>query len=227
MALAVDLQRPALAHVAVSSCGNYTGQFNMFVTWREALAEPRASLPASDATVTLYMQSVMNSAKTFVPVKAASAAIAFIKKTNLFDHEPTQSPATCLVRSVAMRKFGLNAKNRKGPFEWDQVVDLAEAYGDTAPMVLSGGVRINVPKCHTPSRRSNGGSWASTWTLRTASSGYRSIGGRRYARRRKALWERDTEGCKREGLPTLLEWCFLCISHGGQSRNFTPGIYML
>ncbi len=129
MALAVDPQRSVLAHVAVSSCGNYSGQFNMFVTWCKALAEPRASVPASDATVTLYMQSVMNSAKTFAPVKAASAAIAFFKKTNLFDHELTQSPAACLMRNAAMRKFGLNAKNRKEPFEWDRVVDFAEAYG--------------------------------------------------------------------------------------------------
>jgi integrase len=75
------------------------------------------------------MQSVMNNAKTFAPVKAASAAIAFFQKTNLFAHNPTQSPAACLVRSAAMRKFGLNAKNRKEPFEWDQVVDFAEAYG--------------------------------------------------------------------------------------------------
>ena len=28
-----------------------------------------------------------------------------------------------------MRKFGLNTKNRKEPFEWEQVVDLAVAYG--------------------------------------------------------------------------------------------------
>ncbi len=97
----------------MSSCGKYTGQFNMCVTWCEALAEPRASLPASDATAALYMQSVTNNAKTFAPVKAASAAIAFFQKTNLFDHEPTESPAACLVRSAAMRKFGLNAKNRK------------------------------------------------------------------------------------------------------------------
>ncbi len=62
-------------------------------------------------------------------MKAASAAIAFFQKTNLFDHEPTHSPAVCLVRSAAMRKFGLNAKNRKEPFEWDQVVDFTKAYG--------------------------------------------------------------------------------------------------
>ena len=28
-----------------------------------------------------------------------------------------------------MRKFGLNAKNRKDPFEWDDVVRFAAAYG--------------------------------------------------------------------------------------------------
>ncbi len=76
------------------------------------------------------MQSVMNNAKTFAPVKAASAAIAFDQKINLFDHEPTQSPATCLEWGAAStRKFGMNTKNRKDPFEWDQVVSFAEAYG--------------------------------------------------------------------------------------------------
>jgi integrase len=62
-------------------------------------------------------------------VKAASAAIAFYQKINLFSHEPTQSPAVCLVREAATRRFGLNAKNRKEPFEWAQVVRFAEAYG--------------------------------------------------------------------------------------------------
>ena len=50
LALAADLQRSALAQVAVSSRGKYTGHFNMFVTWCKALAEPRASLSTSDAT---------------------------------------------------------------------------------------------------------------------------------------------------------------------------------
>ncbi len=43
-------------------------------------------LPASDATVALYLQSVANAAKTFAPVKAASSAIAFYQKINLFTH---------------------------------------------------------------------------------------------------------------------------------------------
>jgi hypothetical protein len=77
MRLAADLQRSALCHVASSTCKGYTGQFNMFVVWCESLADPRVPLPASDATVALYLQSVVNGAKSFAPVKAASAAIAF------------------------------------------------------------------------------------------------------------------------------------------------------
>jgi hypothetical protein len=72
---------------------------------------------------------VANNAKTFAPVKAASAAIAFYQKINLFSHEPTQAPAACLVREAAIRRFGLNPKNRKEPFEWAQVVKFEEAYG--------------------------------------------------------------------------------------------------
>jgi hypothetical protein len=113
LALAIDLHKSALAHVAGSSCGKYTGQFNMFVAWCDARAEPRETLPASDGTMALYLQSVMNTAKTFAPVKAACAAIAFYRKINLFDTEPTQSLAVCVVRGAAMRKFGLNSKNQK------------------------------------------------------------------------------------------------------------------
>jgi hypothetical protein len=71
----------------------------------------------------------MNNAKMIAQVKAASAAIAFFQKINLFDHDPTQAPAVCLVRSAATRKFGLTPKNPKDPFEWSHVVSFAEAYG--------------------------------------------------------------------------------------------------
>ncbi len=54
----------------------------------------------------------MKNAKTIGPVKAASDAIAFYQKINFFAHEPTQSPAVCIARSVAMRKFGFNTQNR-------------------------------------------------------------------------------------------------------------------
>jgi hypothetical protein len=120
--LAADLQTSVLSHVAGSTCRNYEGQFRMFVVWCGSRIEPRMPLPASDASVAMYLQSVANGAKSFAPVKAASAAIDFFQKVNLFDHEPTQCPAACLVRNAAMRKFGLNPKNRKEPFEWENVV---------------------------------------------------------------------------------------------------------
>ena len=93
MAMAAAFQKSALAHVLVSLSGKYTGRFNIFVAWCDALAVPRAYLPASDATVALYLQAVMNGAKTFAPMKAASAAIAFYQKVNLFNHEPTHAIA--------------------------------------------------------------------------------------------------------------------------------------
>jgi len=55
LALATVLQKSALAHMAESSCGKYTGHFNMSVAWCDARAEPRESLPASDGTVALYL----------------------------------------------------------------------------------------------------------------------------------------------------------------------------
>ena len=69
MALAADLQKSALAHVAESSCGKYTCKFNMFVTWFGALAEPRVPLTTSDASVALYLNLLVNDANTFAPVK--------------------------------------------------------------------------------------------------------------------------------------------------------------
>jgi hypothetical protein len=87
--LAADLHHAALEHVATKTCKPYTCQWNMFVRWCDALTVPRAPLPTTDGTVAMYLQSVMNDAKTFAPVKAASAAIASYQKINLFSHEPT------------------------------------------------------------------------------------------------------------------------------------------
>ncbi len=75
--LAADMQVSALSHVAESTCKKYEGQFRMFVAWCGSRVEPRIPLPASDASVAMYLQSVVNDAKSFAPVKAASAAIAF------------------------------------------------------------------------------------------------------------------------------------------------------
>ncbi len=55
LALAVDFQKSTSAHVAESSCGKYTGLFNMFVAWCDARVEPRETLPVSDGTVAQYL----------------------------------------------------------------------------------------------------------------------------------------------------------------------------
>ncbi len=75
--LAADMQASALSHVAGSTCKKYEGQFRMFVAWCDSLVEHRIPLPASYASVVMYLQSVVNDAKSFAPLKAASAAIAF------------------------------------------------------------------------------------------------------------------------------------------------------
>jgi len=62
MALTADLQWSALAHVAISSCKKYAGQWNMFVRWYGSLKEPRVMLPATDNSVAMYLQSVINNA---------------------------------------------------------------------------------------------------------------------------------------------------------------------
>ncbi len=58
----------------------------------------------------------VKAAQWLCPVKAASAAIAFYHRVNLFDHGPTQCPAVCLVRNAAMRRFGVTPKNWNDPF---------------------------------------------------------------------------------------------------------------
>ncbi len=47
----------------------------------------RVTLLAADVTMVIYM--VVNRAKNFAPVKAASATIACYQKTNLFNNDPT------------------------------------------------------------------------------------------------------------------------------------------
>ena len=61
----------------------------MFVALCDSLAGLRLFLPASNGTMALYLQTVMNGAKTFSPYTASSAAIAFYKKINIFSYEPT------------------------------------------------------------------------------------------------------------------------------------------
>ena len=118
-----------MAHVAASTSKAYVGPWNAFVLWCGSLLRPRRPLPADDITVALYLQSIMDTAKSFSTIKSASASIAFFHKINLFTNHPTGSPEVCMVRTAAARKFGLSPKRVKDPFLWLQLVDFALLYG--------------------------------------------------------------------------------------------------
>ncbi len=77
----------------------------------------------------LYLQSVVEKANTFAPVKSASSAIAYFQKINLQHHLPTRSPMVGMVRQAASRKFGLTPKGRKEPCRLAQVVAFVLEYG--------------------------------------------------------------------------------------------------
>jgi hypothetical protein len=119
MALARELQSPALAHVAASTSQANVGPWNAFVFWCRNLLRPRRFLPDEDITVALYMQSLMKSANSYSTIKSASASIAFFYKINLFTNHITMAPEVCMVRTTAARKFGLSPKRVKEPFMWD------------------------------------------------------------------------------------------------------------
>ncbi len=55
LALAADLQRSVLGHVATSSCKKYTCQWNMFVRRCGSLKEQRVPLTATDNSVAMYL----------------------------------------------------------------------------------------------------------------------------------------------------------------------------
>jgi len=129
VALASRLQDSALAHVAASTSKAYVGPWNAYILWCGALLRPRRPLPADDITVALYLQSLMDTAKSFSTIKSASASIAFFHKINLFTNHPTGAPEVSMVGTAAARKFGLSPKRVKKPFLWFQLVNFALLYG--------------------------------------------------------------------------------------------------
>jgi hypothetical protein len=125
VALASRLQDSALAYVAASTSQAYVGPWNAFVLWCGSLLGPRRPLPTDDITIALYLQSLMDTDKSFSTIKSTSASIAFFHKINLFANHPTGAPKVCMVRTAAARKFGLSPKRVKEPSLWFQLVDFA------------------------------------------------------------------------------------------------------
>jgi len=91
VALAVGLRESVAMHVASSTAEAYLGPWNYIVDGRACLRVPRCPLPADEMTVALYLQSVVERANAFAPVKSASADIAYFQKINLQHHLPTMS----------------------------------------------------------------------------------------------------------------------------------------
>ena len=104
------------------------GRWNHFVDWCACMKVPRRPLPADEMTVAIYLQTLVERANTFTPVKSASAAIAYFKKINLQHHLPTKSPTVGMARQATSRKFGLMPKGRKEPFQWALVVAFTLEY---------------------------------------------------------------------------------------------------
>ncbi len=76
IALAASVRDAAKAHVDGSTSNAYLGPWSNFVDWCASLDVPRCSLPASQMTVAMYLQSVVDRSKSYAPVKSHSAAIA-------------------------------------------------------------------------------------------------------------------------------------------------------
>jgi hypothetical protein len=129
VALASNLQDPTLAHVAVSTSHAYVGPWNAFVLWCSTSLRPRTSLPGDYITVALYIQSLMNSSKSFSTIKSASTSIVFFHKIILFTNHPAMALEVCMVRTTSTRKFGLSPKRVKERFMWMDLVNFALLYG--------------------------------------------------------------------------------------------------
>ena len=69
MEMAGRLQMSALAHVAGYTSCAYADPWNAFVIWCGSLTRTRRPLPADDITVSLYFQSLIDTATTFSTMK--------------------------------------------------------------------------------------------------------------------------------------------------------------
>ena len=86
---------------------SYISHINRFIQWCKDRNPPRCPLPASESTVTLYLQFLTRSAKSYAVVKSASGAIFSFHEAALVPQKeiPTQLSAPSLVREVAEERL--------------------------------------------------------------------------------------------------------------------------
>jgi hypothetical protein len=89
--------------------------------------------------VALYLRVVGVTALCFSAMKSTSAAVAFKKKKDMYNHLPTLSPLANFVREAAKRRIGTTPPRRKRPLLWK---DASASASVCAPRVK------NPPYCH-------------------------------------------------------------------------------
>lgn len=118
------LRSSVLEAWAGSSLSSYSSAWNAFVGFCSDRQPPLSPLPASEATVGLYLFHRLGPARSFAVIKTASAAIAQM-------HTANNLPSPCggllprLVRKVARRRLGEDVRNVKAPFRWVDLRDFA------------------------------------------------------------------------------------------------------
>jgi hypothetical protein len=116
-ALFRDLRTGVSEAWAQGSVYGYTTAWNGFVKFcgeRVPLAFP---LPASPTTMALFLFQKLAEAKSYLVIKTASAAINHAHVLNLLAN-PTSHQIPGMVRKLAQRRIGSEAKNVKAPFDW-------------------------------------------------------------------------------------------------------------
>ncbi len=95
----------------------YTTAWNGFVKFCGERVPPVCPLPASPTIVALFLFQKLAEAKSFAVIKTASAAINQAHVLNLLA-SPTSHQLPSMVRKLARRRLGYEAKNVKAPFDW-------------------------------------------------------------------------------------------------------------
>jgi len=124
---------------AAGTWAQYVPRFGRFRQWCADRCPPRCALPASEVTVALYLQSVLQVATTFSVVKGASAAISTLHEVHGLP-SPTSGLLCSQIRSAAERILGAAPVNRKAPFEWELLHSYciaASASGDFLRMLIA------------------------------------------------------------------------------------------
>ena len=113
---------------AQGSLRSYTGAWNAFVAFCTSRVPPLCPLPATPTAVALFLFfRLTTGAQSFSVIKTASAAIHQAHVANLLA-SPTDHQLPSLVRKLAKKKLGTEAKNVKSPFDWAVIAKFASDF---------------------------------------------------------------------------------------------------